>query len=387
MAVPRIEINIKKISHNTKILNRRYGSKGIDIIGVTKVVCGNPHVAAALVKNGISILADSRIVNIRRMRNAGIQAEYLLLRTPFLSQAENVVKYVDISLNSEYSVIKELSKFALRQHTKHKIILMVELGDLREGIMPVDLDETVKQVLALNGIELVGLGTNLACFGGIKPDEEKMEYFSSIARNVEEKFDLKLKIVSGGNSANYNWFMSTNDVGRINNLRLGESLYLGRETLERKPIQGLYTDAFTLIAEVIESKIKPSLPYGEISQDAFGNVPEFENRGKIKRSILGIGLQDVQVSGLTPRADIEILGASSDHIIVDASKLELKVGNELEFDLNYGALLSAMTSPYVFKQVEVNLWMPKNIAKALKKNTADLKNSFQLSILKKTTLD
>jgi predicted amino acid racemase len=350
MATPRIEINLEKIAHNAKTLKDLYSTKGIDIIGVTKVVCGDPNVSDALVESGITILADSRIENIQKMRNAGIQAQFMLLRTPLLSQAESVVKYADISLNSEISVIERLSKFALEFSTKHKIILMLELGDLREGLMPSDLDSTVEQIVNLEGIDLVGIGTNLACFGGVKPDEEKMRYLSSIAGGVEERFGLKLAVVSGGNSANYNWFVSTTNVGRINNLRLGESIYLGCETLHRKLIPGLFTDAFTLVVEVIESQLKPSLPYGEISQDAFGNVPEFQDLGQIKRAILGIGLQDVQVSGLTPRSDIEILGASSDHIIVNAKKIELKVGEELEFDMNYGALLSAMTSPYVIKK-------------------------------------
>ncbi|MHC4690615.1 MAG: alanine/ornithine racemase family PLP-dependent enzyme [Planctomycetota bacterium] len=349
MSTPRIEIDLEKIAHNARTLKNLYGSKGIDVIGVTKVVCGNPDIADALVKSGMSILADSRIANIRRMRNAGIQAEFLLLRTPFLSQAEAIVKYADYSLNSEISVIKELSKFALKKNITHKIILMVELGDLREGLMPSDIDNTVEQVLALEGIELVGIGTNLACFGGIKPDEEKMRYLSSIAQDVEEKYGLTLEFVSGGNSANHNWLMSTKNVGRINNLRLGESIYLGCETLCRKPIPGLFTDAFTMVAEVIESKIKPSLPCGDVCQDAFGNFPEFQDLGDIKRAILGVGLQDVMVSGLTPRSDVAILGASSDHIIVNAIKRELKIGDELEFDLTYGALLSAMTSPYVIK--------------------------------------
>jgi predicted amino acid racemase len=227
---------------------------------------------------------------------------------------------------------------------------MVELGDLREGLMPADLDNTIEKVIGLDGIDLLGIGTNLACFGGIKPDNEKMESLSSIAGDVEEKYGLILKFVSGGNSANYNWFVSTDNVGRINNVRLGESIYLGCETLQRKPIPGLFSDAFTLVAEVIESQLKPSLPYGQISQDAFGNVPEFQDVGQIKRAILGVGLQDVLVSGLTPRTEIDILGASSDHIIVNAKQIDLKVGDEVEFDLNYGALLSAMTSPYVTKK-------------------------------------
>jgi predicted amino acid racemase len=174
-----------------------------------------------------------------------------------------------------------------------------------------------------------------------------MKQLSRIAQEIEEKFDLTLAMVSGGNSANYEWFMATSDVGRINNLRLGESVYLGRETLHRKPIPGLFTDAFSLFAEVIESSIKPSLPYGEVCQDVSGQVPEFKDLGPIRRAVLGLGLQDVLVSGLTPKADISILGASSDHMIMNTGNILYDTGDEVAFDLNYGALLTAMTSPYV----------------------------------------
>ena len=350
IVTPRIEIDLEKIAHNAKTLKKLYGSKGISITGVTKVVCGDPKIADVLVKSGISILADSRIDNIRKMRKAGIQAQFLLQRTPIPSQTELVVRYTDVSLNTELSVIKGLSRSAVKQGITHKIILMVELGDLREGLLPSDLENTVKEIIVLKGIEFVGVGTNLACFGGIEPDEEKMEYLSTIVKNIEEKFGLTLEFVSGGNSANYNWFISTKDIGKINNLRLGESIFLGCETLYRKHIPNLFTDAFTLITEVIESKIKPSVPYGNVHQDAFGNTPKFQDRGQIKRAILGVGLQDVLVSGLTPMLDIDILGASSDHIIVDAKQIELNVGNGVSFNLNYGALLSSMTSPYVIKK-------------------------------------
>ena len=178
-----------------------------------------------------------------------------------------------------------------------------------------------------------------------------MNCLSSLAEEIEQKFKLKLAIISGGNSANYNWFKSAEDVGRINNLRLGESIYLGCETLHRHPIPGLFTDVFKMVAEVIESKIKPSLPYGEVAQDAFGNIPEFKDIGLINRSILNVGLQDVAVSGLTPAQDIEILGSSSDHILVNSKKQELKVGDEVGFNLNYGSLLSAMSSQYIAKTI------------------------------------
>jgi predicted amino acid racemase len=354
MTISRIEIDLEKISHNAKKLRELYASKGIGIIGVTKALSGDPTVAEVLVKTGINTLADSRIENITRMRQAGIKAQFVLLRTPALSQAESTVKYVDISLNSEISVIERLSSYALEKKMKHKIILMVELGDLREGFMPSTLMDTVKMVKKQKGIILAGIGTNLACFGGVKPDKEKIAQLSTLAGDIEDKFGLTLEFVSGGNSANYDWFMSTENVGKVNNLRLGESIYLGCETLNGNTIPGLFTNAFKLIAEVIESKVKPSKPYGDIFRNAFGNVPKFPNYGQIRRVILGIGLQDVLVSGLTPCMDIDILGASSDHIILDAKEVDLKVGDEVEFNLNYGALLSSMSSPYVLKRYVEN---------------------------------
>jgi predicted amino acid racemase len=349
MTAPRIEIDLEKISHNATKLRELYETREVCIIGVTKVVCGDPAVANALVKTGIDTLADSRLKNITRMREAGIRARFVLLRTPAPSQAELTVRHADISLNTELSVIERLSRFAVEANMTHKIILMVELGDLREGILPAALEETVERVLGLRGIVLAGIGTNLACFGGIKPDEENLDLLSMLAGDIEDRFDMTLQYVSGGNSANHDWLMSTTDVGKINNLRLGEAVFLGCETLHRKKIPGLFTDAFRLCTEVIESKVKPSKPYGETCQDAFGNVPEFSDRGLMRRVILGIGLQDVLVSGLTPLVDIEVLGASSDHILIDAKEMDLKVGDEVEFSLDYGALLSSMTSPYVAK--------------------------------------
>jgi len=159
-----------------------------------------------------------------------------------------------------------------------------------------------------------------------------------------------LEIVSGGNSANYDWFKSSHDVGRINNLRLGESILLGCETVGRKAIPGLHMSAFQLIAEVVESKKKPSLPSGEISQDAFGNVPSFLDRGTRQRVIIALGKQDIPVSGLKPNDNLRIIGSSSDHIILDGENHNLKVGDEVRFSLDYGGLLAVMTSPFVRKQ-------------------------------------
>jgi predicted amino acid racemase len=346
---PRIEINLAKIAHNATKLLRLFGAKGIDIMGVTKVVCGDSMIAEVLVDKGIRMLADSKLENLQKMRDAGVQAQFVLLRTPGLSEVESVVKYADISMNTELSTVQCLSAAAMKYNIQHQIILMVEMGDLREGIMPTDVEGFVRATMQMPGIKVVGIGASFACFGGIMPSEKKMEQLSWLSSIIKSQFSLSLPYVSGGNSANYNWFASAESVGNINNLRLGESIYLGCEPLERKPIPGLYTDAFTFVSEVIEAKFKPSKPYGETGQDAFGNHPQFMDKGYMRRGILGVGAQDVLVTGLNPQIDIEILGSSSDHTLLDLKQTHLKVGDEVRFSLNYGALLSAMTSPYVSK--------------------------------------
>lgn len=350
MTTPRLEINLSRLAHNCIELKKLFDSKGVSLTAVTKVICGDPQITRTLVENGIDVIADSRIENIIRMREAGISAQFHLLRTPIPSQAELVINHVDVSYNSELSTIRTLSKLALEKQRVHQIILMVDLGDLREGLMPDDLEDIIDKIMDMKGIELIGIGTTLACFAGIKPDSKKMYFFSSLANKIEDRFKISLKLISGGTSANYNWLNSSGELGRTNNLRLGEAIYLGRETLFRKAISGLYTDSFSLVAEVIESKMKPSLPDGELCQNAFGEVPEFTDNGDIRRVLLGLGRQDVIASGITPKQNITILGASSDHVVIDAKQVDVEVGDEVAFNVNYGALLAAMTSRYVIKE-------------------------------------
>jgi predicted amino acid racemase len=347
--MPRMEISLSKIEDNARMLRELYGQKGISLMGVSKAVSGEPRIVKAMIKGGIKTIADSRIENIEKMKNAGLSAEFVLLRTP-LSRAESVVKNADISLNTEIETLRKLSCYAKAHNKIHQVIIMVEMGDLREGILPCDLSHFIREARLLRNIKIAGIGCNLACYGGVKPGDRNMRELSEMVSILEKEFQIDLEIISGGNSANYEWYKTAQDIGRINNLRLGESILLGCETVNRKAIPGLHTHAFKLIAEVIEAKKKSSRPSGEICQDAFGNINSFPDRGIRQRSIIALGRQDVLVSDLKPENRLKILGSSSDHIILDSGKHHLKIGEEVNFTLDYGGLLSAMTSPFIKKQ-------------------------------------
>lgn len=356
MTYPRLEIDLAKVEHNASALVARLKGRGVSVTGVTKSFLGSPQIARALLRGGVRRLGDSRIENLETMRAAGIRAEMMLIRSPMLSQVGRVVASADISLNTEIAVLSALSIAAVKARATHSVVLMVELGDLREGLMPRDLETAIRIVRKLPNLKLAGVGTNLACRSGVSPDSHNMAELSRLADTFVPANGLSPVLVTGGNSANLNWAFEDHDIGRINDLRLGEAIMFGREALDRKALPGLYTDAISLVAEVIESNIKPSLPWGKINQTAFHKDDEQTDRdmcnGLINQSILAIGRQDTDSGGLTPPPGIRILDASSDHLMLDTGDNRLAIGSTVALQPNYSAFLRAMTSSNIIHVFE-----------------------------------
>lgn len=354
MEYPKVEIDLNKLRHNVRVLVDLCKKYNIDVAGVTKVFCGNPEIARAYVDGGVKYIADSRIENLIKLKE--INLPKMLIRIPMISEVDKIVEYADISLNSEIETIKAISKEAVKRGKTHNIILMVDLGDLREGYFEEEeLFDVVKQVLEMEGIKLVGIGTNLTCYGGVIPDEKNLGRLVQIGDKIKEKFKIDLEIISGGNSSSLHLLLKGKKVDGINMLRLGESLVLGRETAYGDKIENTYDDCFELIAEIVEIKEKPSVPIGEIGIDAFGNVPTFIDRGIRKRMICAIGKQDLDIDGIIPQDEkIIILGASSDHLILDGtdSNIDYKIGDKVRFKLTYSGILKTMTSEYVKKDIK-----------------------------------
>lgn len=351
MKYPCLIINLGKIDQNCKLLQEYCQRCGINILGVTKAYDGEPKIAKVFTKNGIKILGDSRLTNIKRMRAANIAAEFLLLRIPMASEVETLVNLVDYCMISQAETAELISN--ANAHNTHviKLILMIDLGDLREGVLPENAVSVARQINQLKHVELVGIGANFACFGGVAPTTAKMQQLLELKAAVEAGINKSLAIVSGGNSANVGLLLDDTMPAGINQLRLGESLLLGTETLERRPIPGASTDAVRLYAEIVELLRKPSFPIGEIAQDAFGEIPQFEDRGIRRRAICAIGRLDIEIDGLQPLTEgVEILGGSSDHLICDVEAArQLKLGDKVEFSVTYAAFIHAMLSPYMAK--------------------------------------
>jgi len=353
MTAPAIAIDLEAVAGNTRAIVERCAAQGAEVIGVTKATCGAPLVARAMLRGGAVGLGESRIDNVRRLRRGGLSCPITLLRIPSVTEAPEVVRLCDVSLNSEAAVLGALSAAATEQGRVHDVILMLEMGDRREGVSADELLPLAELVVAAPGLRLAGLGANFMCASGVLPTIPKLEALCRHAEEVEARFGLRLDTVSGGNSANLPLMERERLPARISQLRIGAAILRGENALTGGTLPWLRGDGFTLEAELVEIKTKPSLPDGETGRDAFGNRLTFQDRGDRVRGIVNLGRVDIRLEGLTPRdPDVEITTASSDHLLVDLTgSRRYAVGDSLGFDLDYGALVQAMLSPYLEKRL------------------------------------
>ncbi len=345
MSTPRIEVDLNKIRDNTRTVVERLKARGISVTGVTKAVCGLPAIARAILDGGAVGLADARIDNVRKLRDAGVRCPITLIRTPMLSQVDQVVQSCEASYNTEIAVIAALAAAAIRQGTVHDIILIVEMGDLREGILPENLGAIAQHVVQMPGVVLKGIGANFACLSGTAPTAAKMSELCDLANETEGRCGPFIETVSGGNSANLPWAWSDPSISRINDLRLGEAILLGMDPVSGHPFDGLHTDAFTLIAEVIEMKTKPVPSHDGFVDEELIRLRLVSNDDYVARVILAIGQQDTDISGLSLPLGCTLIGATSDHLVIRTHQNTPQVGSEMRFQMNYSALMQAMAAP------------------------------------------
>ena len=349
---PKLIIHTDKVLHNMRTLVGIAKAQDVRIALVSKVVCAHPAVIRCINDSGCEMLADSRVENLNKSET---DLPKLLLRIGDPKEADAIVCAADISLQSEKAMILALQNAAQARSKHHRVILMIDLGDLREGVFfrnwdqILDLAETIKKC---PNLELYGTGTNLTCYGSVLPDENNLGTLVALTNRLRNALQLPIPIISGGNSTSLKLLLEGRLPKEINHLRLGESVMCGVIPGLYTRIDGCYQDAFELCASLVELKTKPSYPIGTLSRNAFGETVKYVDKGEMLRGIAAIGRQDVITEGLIPKdPNIEVIGASSDHLLLDMTRTDgYRVGDTVAFGLDYGALLSASTSMYVRKE-------------------------------------
>ena len=347
---PQLEFDLALLRSNADAVISRCRGMGIRVCGVIKGVDGLPEAARVLHAAGAAELGTSRLEQVAKCRAAGVPGPWLLIRIPGLTELPDVVALCETSLQSEWPTLLALEEECLRQNKTHRVIVMTDLGDLREGFWDkkelVDVCERVERELP--HVQLAGIGVNLTCYGSTKPTPEKMNELVGLARQVEQRIGRKLEIVSGGATSSFTLVHWGTMPAGVNHLRIGEAILLGKDLQVDWGIRDmdyLRMDALTLRAEVVEVKDKPTYPVGEFAIDAFGRKPVYEDRGIRRRAILALGRADVgELESLIPREPgLTVIGGSSDHCIVDVEDCprRLQVGDIVEFSLCYSHMLYA----------------------------------------------
>ena len=320
------------------------------------MLCGNLQYLKILCETGIEEICDARISNLRLVKEINPAIRTVYIKPPAKRSIKNIIKYVDVSFNTQIETIRWLSEEAQRQAKKHHVVIMVEMGDLREGVLADDLVDFYEKVFELPNIEVVSFGTNLNCLHGVMPSHDKLIQLSLYKQLVETKFHRKTPYVTGGTSVVIPLIFNKQLPKGINHFRVGETLYFGNNLFSLKPIKGMKSDVFKLYAEVIEIFEKPMVPSGDLEANPSGEVFEIneEDYGKTSyRAIIDLGLLDISPDFLIPEAkDFEIIGASSDMIVLDlGDKPKYKVGDLVPFRLKYMGALALMNSNYIEKKV------------------------------------
>ncbi len=350
---PQLIFFLDRIEENARKIVNSCNRAGIAVFGVTKVACGYPPVAWAMIRGGVQGLADSRLLNLMRLREENFPVPLMLLRPPAPAEAKLTVEVADISINSSLDTLRVLDRAARKAKKKHRILLAVECGDLREGIPLQKVSQVTKEILNLEGIELCGLSANFGCLSGLLPTRENTSLLVEAAEQVKEMLGHSLAVLSGGATVSLQLVEKSLMPVGINQLRIGEAGICGTDTSGNRDVPGTRQDTSILRATVLEVEEKSSYPEGPIGHDAFGKDPHLIDRGPRLRAILALGKIDVDTDGLHPLAPgIEIIGSSSDHLVLDVTDRSTPtvVGEILDFSLNYQAMLRACSTTYVEKK-------------------------------------
>lgn len=352
-----LTLSRQKLQKNYDYLSDLFNENDIEWAIVTKLLCGHREYLNEVINLGIKEICDARISNLKTVKELNPDVQTVYIKPPAQLAIPDIVKYADASFNTELETIKLLSEEAQRQDRLHKIIIMIELGDLREGVMGDELIEFYGSIFELPNIKVTGIGSNLNCLHGVMPSQDKLVQLSLYKQLIEAKFNRKIPWVTGGTSVVIPLIHMHQLPAGINHFRVGETLYFGTDLVHNTIMEGMEKDVMRLYAEIIEITEKPVVPIGELDMNPSGEMYEIneEDYGRTShRAILDLGLLDISADYLIPEDDdFEFVGASSDMLVIDIgdNEKEYKVGDLIPFDLKYMGALRLLNSAYIEKRI------------------------------------
>ncbi len=360
-------IRTKKIQHNIQYLSNYLSNKNIHWSLITKVFSGDKtFLKKVLSKETIQLInsiGDSRLTSLKNLREINPDMKTIYIKPPAKIYADDVVKYADISLNSSFETIQALNESAKRAGKVHQIIIMVELGELREGVNRDDVMDFYEKVFKLSHIDVIGLGSNLGCMYGVIPTYDKLLQLVLYKELISTKFNKELQFISGGSSITLPLLEKGTVPKEVNHYRIGETAFFGISPFDNQKFEGLAVDTFEFRANIIELEEKKIVPDGVVGEGNVGHTANYNEKdiGDFSiKAILDFGILDVDRGDIEPIGeDLIFVGITSDMLVVDLGenkgkdgKQKYKVGDQIAFKPNYMAVARLLNSKFIDKVFE-----------------------------------
>jgi predicted amino acid racemase len=345
---PELAIDVGVVAANTRTIAQALLAGGIELVGVTKVIDGEPLVGTALLEAGCVGLADSRLPALIRLAASAL-APLTLIRPPQFGETEAVAQVVDRVLLSDPETARRLGEHV--PASPIELLLTVDLGDRREGVLPEDAPAVARRLTDLPGTQLAGIAVNFACLSGQIPSHELFRQAESVLDQIAGLCEAEPVLSLGGTccvpyAPGYRPRYRTE-------MRSGAGPVFGIDLVSGEVLPGLERTSPVLTAVVLESYRKPPAPPGPRGGDAFGHEPDTDlPDADAVYTMIALGRRDSAPSCLAPLDEGVRVGGMTSDVTILITDRPYSPGDTLRFALDYEGLVRAMTSPFVARRFE-----------------------------------
>lgn len=320
----------------------------IELVTVTKVCLSNKRIVDILMEKGANFVADSYVENLCGLPT-GLKK---MLFTPPLSAIKLEKDCCDLFYLSDLEAIEAIGEN--RHISKKNILLPLELGDMREGLLEEELIPFLRKALKIKGVNIAGIGANLGCLIGKLPDQKVMEKLERLIADVKRELGFEFETVSMGGTLLFDMMVNSELYSGINQLRIGEAIFFGHNMSYNKDIPNLSQDTFIFSGEILEINEKNTDHVDNSGYNALGLKTPVVARGMRRLAVLDFGKLAAPLYGLTPLdSNITPFGCSHNHTVIDITEAKgsYKSGDYVDFRANYNSAAYAMIAPFVKKHL------------------------------------
>jgi len=218
-----VEIDLKAVEHNYKLLKRIAGSK-VKMLCVVKADAyghGMLEVSQRLVKLGVDYLGIASIEEGIRLRRANIQTPILLFENILPEFARLPVKYGLTASVCTMELAESLNRFARKAKKIARVHIKIDTGMGRLGVWHKEALEFVRKINNLSHLEIEGLYTH---FPSADSDadftKQQIKDFQFLINDLE-KADIRVPLCHMANSMGNAGFPAS----RMSMVRVGLMLY------------------------------------------------------------------------------------------------------------------------------------------------------------------